>query len=342
MKNLEDFIRQFCRDAGFSAYGFAPPVLDEKYRIRFASWISGGKHADMVWMDPDVSGRERTDLTIRYPWVKSVLVVVENYFSDYPNRYEDATISKYARGEDYHRILKQKLRQLLSVLKSVEPSIVGKIFVDTGAVLEKAFAVSAGLGWLGKNTTLIVENVGSFCFLGVLLLNREFPFGEVKPSRCGSCDKCLKSCPASAISEPGVLDARKCISYLTVENKGAFSDTEKKHLHGSLYGCDVCQNVCPWNILWAKPSAEARYFNRSEALDRPLSQWEEMTEAEFQDIFKKSPIKRLKYERFRRNVVALRGRSTMTFDFLREIFTFIGKFIVSGRLSDKEKIRRKL
>jgi len=305
--NLAENIRQLCREAGFSAYGFAPPVLDEKYHVHLASWLSEGNHAGMSWMDPDVSGRERTDLTIRFPWVKSVLVVAENYFSDFRNSHEDAIISRYARGEDYHRILERKLRQLLLTLKVADSSIDGKIYVDTGAVLEKAFAVTAGLGWQGKNTSIIVENAGSFCFLGVMLLNRDLPVGDVKPDLCGSCEKCLKACPVGAISAPGILDARKCISYLTIEKKGVFSDEEKNHLHNCLYGCDICQNVCPWNCLWAKTATETRYFNRLELLDRSLSEWEKLTDAEFLDLFQKSPIRRLKYERFRRNVAALRN-----------------------------------
>jgi len=304
--NLEELIRQFCQAVGFSANGFASPVLDVKYQQHLETWLSNGNHADMNWMKKNV--RERTDLTIRFPWVKSVLVVAENYFSDYPNRHDKAVIARYSRGEDYHRILEQKLQKLLTTLKTVDSSIIGKTYVDTSAVMEKAFAVSAGLGWQGKNATVIIENVGSFCFLGVLLLNREFPVGAETPNRCGSCEKCLKSCPGNAITEPGFIDTCKCNAYLTIENKGAFSSEEKSSLNGCLYGCDICQCACPWNHLWARQATETRYFNHSEMLDRSLSDWEKLTVAEFQDLFQNSPIRRVKFERFRRNIAALRSR----------------------------------
>lgn len=305
LTNLELLIQQYCRDAGFPSYGFTSPVLDDKYRKHLETWLSSGNQADMNWMKKNVC--ERTDLTIRFPWVKSVLVVAENYFSDYPNRHDEAVIARYSRGEDYHRILEQKLKKLLTKLKMADSSIIGKTYVDTSAVLEKAFAVSAGLGWQGKNATIIIENVGSFCFLGVLLLNREFPVGAETPNRCGSCEKCLKSCPGNAISEPGFVDARKCNAYLTIEKKGNFSNEEKSGLQKCLYGCDICQSACPWNHLWAKQATEIRYFNHSEMLDRSLFDWEKLTVADFQDFFKDSPIHRLKYDRFRRNITALRN-----------------------------------
>lgn len=300
---LIDIINRFCLENGFASFGFAPPNLPDSYYHRLKHWIEEGNHADMKWLERNI--RERTDLTIRFPWVKTVLVVAENYFSNRRFMSQDAKIARYAWGEDYHLLLEKKLKRLISELKAVDCTIEGKVYVDTGPVLEKAFANEAGLGWQGKNTCLIVRNVGSFCFLGVLLLNKEFLLGTPISDRCGSCDRCVKACPTGALSGTGYLDARKCISYLTIEKKGNFTTAEKEKLNNWLYGCDRCQEVCPWNEKWLYSSVDSHYFDRIEKLDRNLLYWEELDEKQFYELFCDSAIRRLTFGRFKRNLNAL-------------------------------------
>jgi len=288
---------------GFVAAGISSPILDEKSRASLENWLKLGYHAEMQWMTKNVE--IRTNVIKRYPWVRSILVVADNYYLDHRRKREALKISRYAWGTDYHKIVERKLKDVLKTLKSSDFHLEGKIYVDTGPVLEKAFAVRAGLGWQGKNTNIIIEDFGSFCFLGVLLLNKKFEYNSPVKNRCADCTSCISNCPTGAIINPYVLDSRRCISYLTIEKKGNFSTNELNWLSNWLYGCDICQEVCPWNKKWAKNTKDSRYYDRLKILERSQREWMELTEYKFQEIFNQSAIKRLKFDRLRRNLLAI-------------------------------------
>ncbi|MCD6441648.1 MAG: tRNA epoxyqueuosine(34) reductase QueG [Candidatus Marinimicrobia bacterium] len=302
-----DQIQDFARHEGFVAAGISQPLAANIYSNRLSEWIESGYHADMSWMERNPG--MRSDLQAHFAWAKSVLVVADSYYSGTSFSIKSPCFSKYALGIDYHKIVAEKLQNILNSLIKIDRKIVGKIYVDTGPILEKAFAEQAGLGWIGKNSIFIVNNIGSFCFLGILILNVALEPSRAVKNRCGNCTKCLDACPTGAIIEPGLVDSRKCISYLTIEKKGAFSDREVKWLNNWLYGCDICQEVCPWNKKWSSKTGEIRYIDRISNLDRSLDDWLKLTAEEFNCLFKNSSLKRLKYERFRRNLMALNNKS---------------------------------
>ncbi|MBC8491712.1 MAG: tRNA epoxyqueuosine(34) reductase QueG [Candidatus Marinimicrobia bacterium] len=298
-----DQIRTTVFKEGFAAYGFSDPVLKPAHLMRFKKWINAGYQADMQWIERNIE--QRLDIRERVPWVKSVLAVADNYFNHIDVSLNNPRISRYALGGDYHEIVKKKLLNILSVLEEMEPGIIGKVYVDTGPVLERAFAAQAGLGWIGKNSSLIVNDIGSYCFLGELILNVPAKQSNETEKLCGNCTKCIEACPTGAIIEPGLIDSRKCISYLTIEKQGDFTSREEQLLNNWLFGCDVCQECCPWNQKWGKKTGETRYINRLSIIERSLNEWLEITEEEFKDLFTNSSVKRLHFDRFRRNLLAL-------------------------------------
>lgn len=296
-------IIEACLESGISSFGITSPILDGDVLSNLKAWLNNNYHGEMKWMEHNIEFR--VNIVKKFKWVKSVLVVADNYFSDYEWKGGLPKVSKYAWGDDYHQILYGKLENVLNRLKKSDSKVQGKIYVDTGPILEKVFASQSGIGWQGKNTCLIVNNYGSFCFLGILLLNISLPFDKMGDNKCGNCTKCLDACPTGALVRPNILDARKCISYLTIEKKSVFTSEEEKWLNGWLYGCDICQEVCPWNKKWAKNSKDERYYNRIKILEHSPKEWLAITEEEFGKIFKKSVIKRLKIDRLRRNLLAL-------------------------------------
>lgn len=296
-------IRTIVFKEGFAAYGFSDPVLKSAHIMHFKKWINAGYQADMQWMERNIE--QRLDIRERFPWVKSVLTVADNYFNHIDVPLHNPRISRYALGSDYHEIVKKKLLNILSALEEIETGIIGKVYVDTGPVLERAFAAQAGLGWIGKNSSLIVNNIGSYCFLGELILNVQAKQSNETENLCGNCTKCIEACPTGAIIEPGLIDSRKCISYLTIEKKGYFTSREEQLLNNWLFGCDICQECCPWNQKWVKKTDEARYIDRLSIIERSLNEWLEITEEEFKSLFTNSPVKRLRFDRFRRNLLAL-------------------------------------
>jgi len=257
----------------------------------------------MNWMKQDLA--VRFDLRQKFPWAKSVLVVADRYYSRRAYPSNTVRISRHAWGMDYHLIVKHKLKLLLTKLQQHIPGIDGKIFVDTGPAIEKALAEQAGLGWIGKNSILIVKNQGSYCSLGIILLNLPFKNDSKAENLCGGCRACLDACPTGAIIAPGLIDARKCISYLTIEKKGDFSEPETPLIKNWLYGCDICQEYCPWNQKLDKNKADPAYLSLWNYFQKTEPEWLSITEEEFRLQFKQSSIGRLKYARFRRNLRAL-------------------------------------
>ena len=268
----------------------------------FRKWIAEGQHAGMKWMD----NYKRIIPRAVMPEVRSVVVVGMNYYQTPPER--EGKISLYAQGEDYHKVLLEKLKRLCAVMEAWGG--LQKPYVDTGPVLEKRFGVAAGLGWQGKNTVLISPEYGTWLFLGVILTTLELPSDKPMPDRCGSCTRCMSACPTGAITAPHQLDARKCFEYWTVEHKGEFPEEFHAAIGDRLFGCDDCLSVCPWN-KFAKESHEMRlkakaYPSATEILT--------MDEAGFEKTFAGTPIERLGLERLKRNarIVVANGKVKLT------------------------------
>ncbi len=303
--NPFDQIKQLALRGGFVAVGISPPYVAQRYRQRLLFWLKSDYQGTMSWMKKDLA--VRFDLRQKFPWVKSVLVVADKYYSQraYPGK--TVRISRHAWGMDYHLVIKGKLNLLLNNLQHDYPGIISKIFVDSSPAIEKALAEQAGLGWIGKNSILIVKDQGSYCFLGIILLNLPFDNNVPAESLCGSCRACLDACPTGAIIAPGLIDARKCIAYLTIEKKGNLTDLEMSKLNNWLYGCDICQECCPWNQKLAENKTNPVYQNLWNYFQKTETEWLAITEDEFRSQFKQSSIGRLKYNRFYRNLRALLG-----------------------------------
>ena len=264
MLNLEEAIRENTRALGFSLVGIAPATQADNYAL-YQSWVQAGFAGEMRYMYEQPSRREHPRSVL--PSVRSVIMVAMEYneVQDWPRTtavrtpgsrlshetsemVAPAKISRYAAGSDYHIVLRQRLNRLLTWLKTECPNLEGRVVVDTAPLLERDFARRAGLGWIGKNTMLINKRVGSYFFLGALLTNLELtPDIPHSAQHCGKCTACLDACPTSALVQPGQLDARRCISYLTIELRGTVPEAFRTSLHGWIFGCDICQEVCPWN-----------------------------------------------------------------------------------------------
>ncbi len=269
-----------------------------------------GRHGGMQWLEQRQA--ERTGIRTYYPPVKTVVSLAMNYFTGQPSATAPATAnssprwSNYAWGDDYHRLIKKRLKTLLSDLAAAFPGVAGMACVDTSPVMEKAWARRAGLGWPGKHTNLITRDYGSWVFLAELLLDvalePDHPFEE---DLCGSCTACLEACPTGALDQPYQLDARRCISYLTIEHRGPFTDEQARWIGGWLYGCDLCQEVCPWNRRFARPSPEAAFQPREFITSYDLERWRQVDADEWDRLLRGSAARRSGYEGLRRNLQAV-------------------------------------
>jgi epoxyqueuosine reductase len=293
--------------------------LDPQSREGYRNWIEQGFHGEMGYM----KRYEREDIRSVLPSARSVISLGMVYHTPHPLSVErtDPTrgwIARYAWGDDYHDIMKEQMESLLGELRAEagEP-FDARIYVDTGPILERAAAKAAGLGWIAKNTCLINEDVGSWFFLGEILTSLELAPDFPAADRCGTCTRCLEACPTGAITEPYVLDATRCISYYTIEVKGAIPGPFRPQIGRHVFGCDICQDVCPWNRpapVTPLPQFQPRsLINDNEqqitALDPPLIALAAMTEAEFQTLFRGSPVRRARYRGFLRNVCVAMGNS---------------------------------
>ena len=260
---LGDQIRAQARAQGFDLVGIVPAAALSQERRQLEEWLARGYHGEMSWMARDPE--QRTDPRKFFPDARSVVVVALNYYTreTHSANSETGKVSRYAWGDDYHDVIGDKLRALLRWIQEQVPSAVGKVCVDIQPMLDKAWAVRAGLGWLGKHTNLITKDLGSWVFIGELLLNLELDYDhEQIEDHCGTCTLCIDACPTAAITEPYVVDSNKCISYATIELRSQqFPAPIANHLEGWLYGCDICQDVCPWN-RFAEPTDEDRFAPR--------------------------------------------------------------------------------
>lgn len=292
---------------GFDVAKVGTPVSMAAY---LEQWIALGYHGEMTWMAN--KAHIRSDPKALWPEVESIIAVGLNYAPDH-NPLENlehadrGNISVYARGDDYHDVLKKKLKQLGRWLAETYNCEL-KVFVDTAPVMEKPLAANAGLGWQGKHTNLVSKDYGSWLFLGIIYTNLPLPPDAPEPDHCGSCRKCLDICPTKAFPAPYQLDARKCISYLTIEHKGAIPHEFRNAIGNRIYGCDDCLSVCPWN-KFAKESQTAQFHARTELTLPKLEELLTLNDTTFRERFRKSPIKRIGVNRFLRNVLIAAGNS---------------------------------
>ena len=303
---LKQFIQETAQNLGFSKIGIAPAKSDPLSKKQLTTWLDNNYHATMDWMVK--RSEERGNINNYFPKAKSVISLALNYFTGTASNLEDVgKVSNYAWGNDYHELMKPKLIQLLDLIKSIQPNVNGVTCVDTSPIMEKSWAQKAGLGWVGKHTNLITQDFGSWVFLGEVLLDIELeydnPFTE---DLCGTCTACLDACPTNAFPEPYVLDSSKCISYLTIEHRGDLPTAKEDKLSGWIYGCDICQEVCPWNIKFSQNSQEIFFQPRKNLNKRTIAEWSQLTEEEFRALFKGSAVKRTKYEGLRRNINLVR------------------------------------
>jgi epoxyqueuosine reductase len=279
-------------------------ILEDDIK-NYQNWISNNHNATMSWMERNID--KRKDISLILPDVKSVIVVAYNYFKGniHPEKLnsDEGKISKYAWGSDYHDILLPKLKELEIYLKELFPDCISKSYVDTGPLLEKKWAELSGLGWQGKNSLIINKNYGSYFFLGIILTNIKLPATKMVKDYCGSCRKCIDACPTSAIIQDKVIDSNKCLSYWTIEAKPDVVIPEHiaKNAKSWIYGCDICQEVCPWNRHKPLISAEELFNPRFDGGILKKEIITEMVQEEFSGKFKNSPIKRLKIAGLKRN-----------------------------------------
>ncbi|PEN13565.1 tRNA epoxyqueuosine(34) reductase QueG [Longibacter salinarum] len=291
------------RRLGFDDCGISSAEpLDEEAR-RLEQWLLEGRYATMEWMANHFD--KRTDPTQLVEGAQSVISVLHNYYQPDPPEASDGRgkISRYAWGDDYHEVMKDKLYRLYQWLQEeVGTDVNGRAFVDSAPVMDKAWAARSGLGWQGKNTLLLNREMGSYFFLGELIVDVPLTPDAPVPDSCGSCTRCLDACPTDALYEPYALDASRCISYLTIEHRGFdVPDEIREELHNWIFGCDICQQVCPWN-KFSRPTQEPRYEAREDVRDTDLHDWVEMNLDAFEKRFQGTPVTRAGYEGFQRNV----------------------------------------
>jgi epoxyqueuosine reductase len=301
---LAENIKQRARFEGFNKVGIvgAESLEDEGRRLK--EWLARGHHGEMRWMARDV--HKRIDPREIFPQARSVVVVALNYFTPHQHQQSPATgkVSRYAWGDDYHDVVKEKLVSLLEWIKEQEPSAEGKVCVDIQPVMDKAWAVRAGLGWLGKHSNVITQEHGSWIFIGELLLNLDLEHdSERVEDHCGTCTLCIDACPTAAITEPYVVDSNKCISYATIELRAPELPAEID-LAGWLYGCDICQDVCPWN-RFEQTTSETRFEPREGNVDVELDEVLEFTPENYAARYRGSAMKRAKLAGLQRNARAL-------------------------------------
>ncbi len=331
--SISDLVYEFAKDGGFAAAGIAavsePGSAEDFAELRFVEpWIESGRGGEMEYLKRrDDSGRLlRSSLRIALPWARSVIVCAANYNSSAPKSIDAASleqgwIAKYAwtgersqdgsvRPSDYHKILLKRLKAVDAKLKEELGDFESRCYVDTGPVVERIYAKYAGIGWTGKNTCILNQTLGSWLFLGVIATSLEVPpaVAEVTANRCGSCTRCLDACPTGALTAPYQMDAGLCISYLTIEKRGEVPVELRPKIGRQVFGCDICQDVCPWNRK-APVSSDLQLQTRGELVNPALEWLAELDEAGFARVFFGSPVKRVKFSGLRRNLAIAMGNS---------------------------------
>jgi epoxyqueuosine reductase len=300
MSEISKAVKALALKSGFTACGIAPAGRLSKDSERLREWLDTGMHAGMYYMENHFNGRINPSVLV--PGAKSVIVVLLNYFPGEQQKVKDNFIvSKYAYGQDYHHVMRYMLQDLFNRINESIIPMKGRVFVDSAPVLERALAALAGLGWIGKNANLISPKYGSFCFIGELIVDVDLACDTRISDLCGTCTKCIQACPTNAIRNNRTIDSRKCIAYWTIEHKGMIDETLKGKFRGRIFGCDICQDVCPWNRK-AMTHAIKDFLPLPEIYDWTKEEWCHLSEKDFARLFSNSPIKRTGYQRLKRNI----------------------------------------
>ena len=293
------FIKSEAKRLGFISCGISKAGFLEQEAPRLEKYLKNNYNGQMTYMENHFD--KRLDPTLLVDDAKSVVSLLLNYYPSEVQNEESFKISKYAYGQDYHFVIKEKLKEFLHSIQENIGEVSGRAFVDSAPVLDKAWAAKSGLGWIGKNSNLITQKVGSFYFIAELILDLELEYDHVVTDHCGSCTACIDACPTQAIVAPYVVDGSKCISYYTIELKENLPHEMKGKFDEWMFGCDTCQDVCPWN-RFSKPHSEPLFNPNPELLSFSKKDWLEITEETFRLVFKNSPIKRTKFDGLRRNI----------------------------------------
>ena len=292
-------IKQEAHRLGFLSCGISKAGFLEEEAPRLENWLNQNMNGQMSYMENHFD--KRLNPTLLVDDAKSVISLLLNYYPSELQNQDAYKVSKYAYGQDYHSVIKEKLNELLHFIQTEIGEVSGRAFVDSAPVLDKAWAAKSGLGWMGKNSNLITQKVGSFYFIAELIIDLELEYDTPTTDHCGSCTACIDACPTEAIVAPYVVDGSKCISYFTIELKDNLPQEMKGKFDDWIFGCDVCQDVCPWN-KFSKPHSEPLFNPNPEVLSMTKKDWEEITEETFKTVFKNSAVKRTKFEGFKRNI----------------------------------------
>ena len=298
-KHYTELIKNEAKRLGFISCGVNRAEFLEDEAPRLEKWLKMNMHGEMKYMENYFE--KRLDPSKLVDDAKSVISLAYNYYPKDLQNKEAPKVSKYAYGMDYHYVIKEKLIFFLSFIKDKIGDVNGRAFVDSAPILEKAWASKSGIGWVGKNSNLITKQVGSFYFLAELIVDLELDYDGIESDHCGECTACIDSCPTQAIVEPYVVDGSKCISYFTIELKENIPNEFKEKFEDWVFGCDICQDVCPWN-KFSKPHKEPLFQSTSELMKMNRDEWNEITKETFNKIFKNSAVKRTGYKGLTRNL----------------------------------------
>lgn len=299
------FIKQEAAKLGFSFCGISKAEFLKDEAPKLEEWLNRGYHGKMSYLENYFD--KRLDPTLLVPGAKSVVSLLYNYYPEKDLAREgEYKIAKYAYGEDYHGVIKGKLKTLMDSIQNEIGAIHGRAFVDSAPVMERAWAQRSGLGWIGKNSLLLNREMGSFFFIAELIIDLALEYDQALKDFCGTCTACIDACPTDAIAEPYVVDGSKCISYFTIELKGAIPTEVEGKFGNWIFGCDICQDVCPWNSF-SKPNTEKRFNPSDDLKGFSKEDWKEITEEVFTKVFAKSAVQRTKLEGLKRNIAFIEG-----------------------------------
>ena len=302
-KRNSKLIKRLAKKIGFSSCGISKARFLKEEEKKFEKWLNQGNQGTMSYLERNFDKRLNPKKLV--PGARSVISLTFNYFP--PKKIfkkNSFIISKYAYGKDYHFVIKKKLKRLFSLIKDKIGNVEGRVFVDSAPVHERAWAKISGLGWIGKNSLLLNKKEGSYFFLAEIICDLELEYDTSVTDHCGTCTKCIDACPTNAITQAQVINAKKCISYLTIENKNEISSELSKSFNNYIFGCDICQDVCPWN-KFSKPHNEKDFLPNDIIGNYSNKDWEELTYDTFNKIFKNSAVKRTRFEGLKRNIKAI-------------------------------------
>lgn len=299
-KEKSDLIKRKAQELGFAGCGVSKAGFLEEEAPRLEKWLKEGMNGTMKWMENHFD--KRLDPTLLVPGAKSVISFTLNYYPEQVQKDEEAPkFAKYAYGEDYHFVIKDKLRELVDFIRDHIGEVEGRAFVDSAPVLDRVWAAKSGLGWIGKNSLLLTKKSGSFFFIGELITDLELEADAPTTDHCGSCTACMDACPTEAIVQPYIIDSKKCISYLTIELRDAIPESFAGEMNNWAFGCDVCQDVCPWN-RFSKPTKEPRFQPSEGFVDMSREEWMDISKDVFDELFRRSAVKRTKFDGLKRNL----------------------------------------